>query len=83
MSVGGVLVLNKRLCLLGFGGEIRMDHNVFQVGQAHDLEGRRKSLPNVQGKPTLRIRAGVRWRRAGKYRIHMICYTPCSATGTI
>jgi hypothetical protein len=39
MQVDGALVLDKRMCLVGFGGEIRVDRNVFQVGQAHDLEG--------------------------------------------
>jgi hypothetical protein len=52
MQVDGVLVLDKRLCLLGFGGEIRVDRNVFQVGQAHDLEGRRVTPWNVQNDGT-------------------------------
>ena len=39
MQVDGALVLDKRGCLIGFGGEIRVDRNVFQVGHAQDLEG--------------------------------------------
>lgn len=39
MQVDGALVLDQRMCLVGFGGEIRVDRNVFQVEQALDLEG--------------------------------------------
>jgi hypothetical protein len=39
MQVDGVLVLDKRARLIGFGGEIRVDRNVIQVGHAQDLEG--------------------------------------------
>ncbi len=52
MQVDGVLVLDKRVCLIGFGGEIRVDRNVFQVGHAHDLEGRRVTPWNVQNDGT-------------------------------
>lgn len=39
MQVDGALVLDKRVRLVGFGGEIRVDRNVIMVGLAHDLEG--------------------------------------------
>lgn len=39
MQVDGALVLDKRVRLIGFGGEIRVDRNVLQVGHAQDLEG--------------------------------------------
>ncbi len=39
MQVDGALVLDKRVCLIGFGGEIRVDRNVLMVGMADDLEG--------------------------------------------
>jgi hypothetical protein len=39
MQVDGALVLDKRARLIGFGGEIRVDRNVLQVGHAQDLEG--------------------------------------------
>lgn len=47
MQVDGALVLDKRLCLVGFGGEIRVDRNVLQVGKAHDLEGTQLTPWNV------------------------------------
>lgn len=52
MQVDGALVLDKRLCLIGFGGEIRVDRNVLQVGQAHDLEGAVITPWNVQNDGT-------------------------------
>ncbi len=52
MQVDGALVLDQRLRVLGFGGEIRVDRNVFQVDQAHDLEGHRRSAWNVQADGT-------------------------------
>jgi len=39
MQVDGAMVVDQRLCVIGFGGEIRVDRNVFQVSQAHDLDG--------------------------------------------
>ncbi|MFT3990911.1 MAG: hypothetical protein QM680_05825 [Luteolibacter sp.] len=47
MQVDGALVLDQRLCVIGFGGEIRVDRNVIVVKQAHDLEARRLSDWNV------------------------------------
>ena len=52
MQVDGALVLDKRLCLIGFGGEIRVDRNVLQVGRAHDLEGGDVTPWNVQSDGT-------------------------------
>ncbi len=52
MQVDGALVLDKRLCLIGFGGEIRVDRNVFLVGQAHDLDGHDITPWNVQNDGT-------------------------------
>jgi hypothetical protein len=52
MQVDGALVLDKRVCLIGFGGEIRVDRNVLQVGQAHDLEGKTITPWNVQSDGT-------------------------------
>jgi hypothetical protein len=52
MQVDGALVLDKRMCLLGFGGEIRVDRNVFQVGHALDLEGAHIIDWDVQGDGT-------------------------------
>ena len=40
------------LWLIGFGGEIRVDRNVLQVGHAHDLEGTMLTDWNVQGDGT-------------------------------
>ena len=39
MQVDGALVVDQRMCILGFGGEIRVDRNVLQVSQALDLDG--------------------------------------------
>ena len=52
MQVDGALVLDKRVRLIGFGGEIRVDRNVLQVGHAQDLEGRQVTPWNVQGDGT-------------------------------
>ena len=52
MQVDGALVLDKRLGLIGFGGEIRVDRNVLQVGLAHDLEGKNVTPWNVQSDGT-------------------------------
>lgn len=52
MQVDGALVLDKRVCLIGFGGEIRVDRNVLMVGMALDLEGRNVSPWNVQSDGT-------------------------------
>jgi hypothetical protein len=52
MQVDGALVVDHRLSLIGFGGEIRVDRNVLQVGQAHDLEGKYVTPWNVQGDGT-------------------------------
>ena len=52
MQVDGALVLDKRLGLIGFGGEIRVDRNVLQVGVAHDLEGSHVTPWNVQSDGT-------------------------------
>ncbi|MES2922133.1 MAG: hypothetical protein V4819_11335 [Verrucomicrobiota bacterium] len=52
MQVDGALVLDKRLGLIGFGGEIRVDRNVLQVGHAHDLEGKIVTPWNVQSDGT-------------------------------
>lgn len=52
MQVDGALVLDKRLGIIGFGGEIRVDRNVLQVGLAHDLEGKNVTPWNVQSDGT-------------------------------
>jgi hypothetical protein len=52
MQVDGALVLDQRLCILGFGGEIRVDRNVFQVSQSHDLGGTTLTDWNVQADGT-------------------------------
>ena len=52
MQVDGVLVLDRRVSVIGFGGEIRVDRNVFQVSWAHDLEGSMVSDWNVQADGT-------------------------------
>ena len=52
MQVDGALILDKRVRLIGFGGEIRVDRNVLQVGQAHDLEGHHITPWNVQNDGT-------------------------------
>ena len=52
MQVDGALVLDQRLCLLGFGGEIRVDRTVLQVGHAQDLDGTFTIPWNVQADGT-------------------------------
>jgi hypothetical protein len=52
MQVDGALVLDKRVCLVGFGGEIRVDRNVLMVGLAHDLEGDTITPWDVRGDGT-------------------------------
>lgn len=52
MQVDGAVVLDKSLRLIGFGGEIRVDRNVLQVGRARDLEGRELTAWNVQNDGT-------------------------------
>lgn len=52
MQVDGVLVLDRRVRVIGFGGEIRVDRNVFQVSQSHDLEATTLSDWNVQADGT-------------------------------
>lgn len=52
MQVDGALVLDKRMGIIGFGGEIRVDRNVLQVGLAHDLEGNHVTPWNVQSDGT-------------------------------
>jgi len=52
MQVDGVLVLDKRIRLIGFGGEIRVDRNVLMVGLAHDLEGKDVTPWSVLGDGT-------------------------------
>jgi hypothetical protein len=52
MQVDGALVVDQRMCILGFGGEIRVDRNVLQVHQAMDLEGGNLVQWNVQGDGT-------------------------------
>lgn len=52
MQVDGAVVLDKRVCLIGFGGEIRVDRNVLTVGLAHDLEGKTITPWDVRGDGT-------------------------------
>jgi len=52
MQVDGALVVDQRMCILGFGGEIRVDRNVLQVHQALDLDGGNLLPWNVQGDGT-------------------------------
>ncbi len=52
MQVDGALVVDQRMCILGFGGEIRVDRNVLQVSQALDLAGSHLLDWNVQGDGT-------------------------------
>lgn len=52
MLVDGAMVLDQRACVLGFGGEIQVDHNVFRVFQARDLDGKFLSDWNVQSDGT-------------------------------
>ncbi|MGL5017521.1 MAG: putative sensor domain DACNV-containing protein, partial [Luteolibacter sp.] len=46
------LVLDKGVCLVGFGGEIRVDRNVLTIGLAHDLEGNAITPWDVRGDGT-------------------------------
>ncbi|MFT4176397.1 MAG: hypothetical protein QM627_07040 [Luteolibacter sp.] len=46
-QVDGALVVDQRLRVIGFGGEIRVDRNVILVNQAHDLEATRLSDWNM------------------------------------
>ncbi|QJE98604.1 putative sensor domain DACNV-containing protein [Luteolibacter luteus] len=52
MQVDGVLVLDRKVRVIGFGGEIRVDRNVFQVSQSLDLEATQLADWNVQGDGT-------------------------------
>lgn len=52
MQVDGALVVDARLRVLGFGGEIRVDRNVFMVNKARDLNARDVSAWNVLGDGT-------------------------------
>jgi hypothetical protein len=52
MQVDGALVLDKRVGLVGFGGEIRVDRNVLMVGLAHDLEGKTITPWDLRGDGT-------------------------------
>lgn len=52
MQVDGAVVLDKRVRLIGFGGEIRVDRNVLTVGLAHDLEGKTITPWDVRGDGT-------------------------------
>ncbi|MBK1882078.1 hypothetical protein JIN85_06605 [Luteolibacter pohnpeiensis] len=52
MQVDGALIIDNRMSVIGFGGEIRVDRNVLQVGQAHDLGGTFVTSWNVQGDGT-------------------------------
>jgi hypothetical protein len=51
-QVDGALILDQRLCVLGFGGEIRVDRSVLQVGHALDLAGNHIVPWNVQADGT-------------------------------
>ncbi|MEZ0390131.1 MAG: putative sensor domain DACNV-containing protein [Verrucomicrobium sp.] len=52
MQVDGTLVVDQRLCVLGFGGEIRVDRTVLQVKHAQDLHGTVTNPWNVQSDGT-------------------------------
>lgn len=52
MQVDGAVVLDSNVRLIGFGGEIRVDRNVLQVGHAQDLEGLVLLAWNVQSDGT-------------------------------
>jgi hypothetical protein len=52
MQVDGALVLDQRLGVIGFGGEIRVDRSVLQVTHAHDLDCTEVSLWNPQADGT-------------------------------
>ncbi len=46
------MVLDSNVRLIGFGGEIRVDRNVLQVGHAQDIEGNRLLAWDVQSDGT-------------------------------
>lgn len=52
MQVDGALVLDQRMCIIGFGGEIRVDRNVLRVDQSMDLDGTQLQEWNVQADGT-------------------------------
>lgn len=52
MQVDGALVLDQRLCVIGFGGEIRVDRSVLQITHAHDLDCVQVTLWNPQADGT-------------------------------
>lgn len=52
MQVDGALVLDQSLSIIGFGGEIRVDQNVFLVGLAQDLDGSHVSSWDVRNDGT-------------------------------
>lgn len=52
MQVDGALVIDQRLSLIGFGGEIRVDRNLLKVGHAQDLDGKIVTDWNVRGDGT-------------------------------
>ncbi|MDB6080219.1 MAG: hypothetical protein JWO82_3966 [Akkermansiaceae bacterium] len=52
MQVDGALVLDQTLSIIGFGGEIRVDQNVFLVGLAQDLDGSHVSSWDVRNDGT-------------------------------
>lgn len=52
MQVDGALVVDQRMSIVGFGGEIRVDRNVLQVFQAFDLDGKKLIPWNVQNDGT-------------------------------
>lgn len=52
MQVDGALVIDQRLAIIGFGGEIRVDRNLLKVSHAHDLDGHMTTDWNVRGDGT-------------------------------
>jgi hypothetical protein len=52
MQVDGAVVLDSNVRLIGFGGEIRVDRNVLQVGHAQDIEGSQLVAWDVQSDGT-------------------------------
>lgn len=52
MQVDGALVVDQRMFVIGFAGEIRVDRNVLLVSQALDLDGTDLTPWNVQGDGT-------------------------------
>jgi len=52
MQVDGALILDQRMRVIGFGGEIRVDRNVIVVRQAHDLDALHVTDWNVQNDGT-------------------------------